>query len=108
MIIEHRTYRLKVGAIPAYLEHVGGEGIAIQKRHLQNLVGYFFSDIGPLNQIIHIWAFESYEDRDSKRAALAKDPEWIAFAPKIQVLIEEMESRILRPTPFSPQSKGSQ
>lgn len=105
MIVEHRTYRLKVGAAPAYLEHVGKEGIAIQRRHLGHLVGYFVSDIGPLNQIVHIWAFDSVDDRDRRRAALAADPEWIAFVPKIQVLIEAMESSILKPAAFSPRLK---
>ncbi len=102
MIFEQRTYRLKVGATAAYLDHVSRRGISIQKRHLENLVGYFTSEIGPLNQIVHIWAYENLEDRERKRAALAADPEWIAFVPNIQVLIETMENVILKPTSFSP------
>ena len=34
--------------------------------------------------------------------ALAQDARWVAFAPKIQALIEEMENKILKPAPFSP------
>lgn len=102
MFYELRTYRLKVGAVPAYIQAVQEEGLAIQKRHLGQLIGYFTTDIGTLNQIVHLWAFDSLDDRDRRRTALLMDPAWLAFLPRLQVLIEEMECRILRPTPFSP------
>jgi hypothetical protein len=102
VIYEERTYRLKTGRVPEYLRHVEQEGIAIQRGHLGQLVGYFSTDIGPLNQIVHIWAFESLDDRARRRAALWQDPAWQAFLPKIQALIETMESKILKPAPFSP------
>lgn len=59
MLYEIRTYRLKNGAIPEYLKVVGEIGITIQKKHLGNLIGYFSSEIGPINEIVHIWAFEA-------------------------------------------------
>lgn len=102
MIYEMRTYRLKTGAVPAYLAHVGGEGLAIQKGHLGSLVGYFSTEIGPLNEIVHIWAYESLDDRAARRARLAADPLWRDFLPKIQALIEVMETKILTPAAFSP------
>ena len=102
MFYELRTYRLKIGAVPAYIQLVQEEGLAIQKRHLGQLVGYFSTDIGALNQIVHLWAFESLDDRDRRHAALLMDPLWKAFLPKLQILIEEMECKILKPMPFSP------
>lgn len=104
MLYEMRTYRLRTGAVPAYVKLVAEEGIAIQQAHLGNLVGYFSSDIGPLNEIVHIWAYESLDDRAARRAALNADPAWLAFLPKIQALIEVMENKILLPTSFSPLS----
>lgn len=102
MIYEHRTYRLKNGAVPEYLRVVEDEGIAIQRHHLGTLVGYFTTEIGPLNEITHIWAFTDLEDRARRRAALTADPAWLAFLPKIRSLIEEGQNRILKPTGFSP------
>jgi hypothetical protein len=102
MIYEHRLYRLKNGSVPEYLRAVEREGIAIQKRHLGQLVGYFTTEIGPLNEIIHIWGFADLEDRARRRAALLADPAWQAFLPKIRDLIEEGSNRILKPAPFSP------
>jgi|SRR5690349_9714166 len=102
MFYEVRTYRIKTGAVPAYLKLVEEEGIELQKRYLGQLVGYFYSEIGPLNQIVHIWAYPSLDERERRRAALAEDADWRAFAPKIQVLMEEMESKIMKPVSFSP------
>ena len=102
MIYEMRTYRMKVGTVPAYLKLVEQEGIAVQKSHLGHLVGYFFSEIGALNEIVHIWAYADLNDREARRAALAADPRWQVFLPKIQALIETMDNKILKPASFSP------
>ena len=102
MFYEIRTYRLKNGAIPDYLKVVGEEGIAIQTRHLGNLVGYFSSEIGPINEIVHIWGFTSLDDRQARRARLMADPAWRAFLPKIRDLIVTADTKIMTPAPFSP------
>ena len=60
-----------------------------------------------MNEIVHIWAYASLDDRERRRAALAR-PRWVAFIPKIQALIEEMESKILKPAPFSPLPERSE
>jgi len=100
MIFEIRTYRLKTGATPDYLRLIGEECIAIQKSHLGRLVGYFHSDIGPLNEIVHIWAFADVVDREHRRQALLDDPKWRALLPRIQSHIETMENKIMKPAPF--------
>lgn len=102
MFYEIRTYQLKNGAIPDYLKVVEDEGIAIQARHLGSLVAYFHSEIGPLNEIVHIWAYASLDDRQARRARLMADPEWLAFLPKIRDLIVSGDNKIMKPARFSP------
>ena len=102
MFYEIRTYRLKNGAISDYLKVVGQEGIAIQKRHLGKLIGYFFSEIGPINEIVHIWGFESLDDRQARRMRLAADPAWQKFLPKIRDRIVTADTKIMTPAAFSP------
>jgi hypothetical protein len=102
MYYEIRTYRLKNGAIPAYLRAVEETGIAIQKKYLGTLVGYFFSEIGPINEIVHIWAFQNLDDREERRSRLMADADWQAFLPKIRDLIEVAENKIMKPAAFSP------
>ncbi|WP_312794626.1 NIPSNAP family protein [Tianweitania sp.] len=102
MLYEIRTYRLKNGSGPEYLKAVGESGIAIQKQHLGSLVGYFSSEIGPLNEIVHIWAYESLDERQRRRSLLAADPQWQAFLPRIRDLIVTADSKIMTPASFSP------
>ncbi|CAM5187608.1 hypothetical protein CDEF62S_04768 [Castellaniella defragrans] len=102
MLYEVRTYQLRNGGIPEYLKVVGQQGIAIQKRHLGQLIAYFHSEIGPINEIMHIWGFASLDDRQARRAALAADPEWQAFLPKIRDLIVIGNNKIMSAADFSP------
>ncbi len=102
MIVEQRTYTLHPGKVPEYLRHYESEGMAIQTRILGRMVGYFTTEIGPLNQIIHMWGYDSFEERSKRRAQMAADPGWKAYIAKIQPLIQTQETKILIPTSFSP------
>ena len=49
---------------------------------------------------VFLWAFESWEDRARRRAALAADPAWPAYRAKNQPRIVHQETRIMQPPPF--------
>jgi len=102
MLYEERTYTLKPGSLAAYLKTYEAEGLAVQKAILGNLVGYFSTEFGTLNQVVHIWAYESLDERARRRSKLWQDPAWLAYAAKIIPLVEKMENRLLVPAPFSP------
>jgi hypothetical protein len=101
MIIEERMYTLHPGAMRSFLEMVENEGLAIQKGYLGVPLGYFTTETGELNKVIHLWQFDSMGDRELKRARLAQDSRWAAFVGKVLPLIVHMENRVLVPTPFS-------
>jgi hypothetical protein len=105
MIVEMRTYTLKPGVTPQYFKMYEEEGMAIQRPVLGRLLGYYFTEIGPLNQIIHMWAYDNLQDRADRRAKLGADPKWQAYVKKIVELIETQESRILHPAPILPDPK---
>ncbi len=102
MIVEMRTYTLRAGEMANYLKLYEAEGLAAQTRILGRLLGYYSSETGDLNQLIHLWGYEDFTDRQRRRAALYDDPDWLAYVPKIFPLIISQESRILSPTRFSP------
>lgn len=102
MIVEERIYRIRAGQLRTYLALVRDEGLAIQRPTLGNLIGYFVTEIGPLNHVVHLWGYDSLEERTRRRAELAAKPEWQAFTVKLTATIESMENRILVPTDFSP------
>lgn len=102
MIVEQRTYTLEIGGAPKYLELYEAEGLAIQRAILGRMVGYFSTDIGALHQIVHMWAYKDYAEREQRRAKLGADPQWKAYIPKVRALQIAQENKILIPAPFSP------
>jgi NIPSNAP len=102
MIVEQRTYRLQPGSVRDYLQTYEQEGLPLQLKYLGRLIGYFHTDIGPLSEVVHLWAYDDLNDRSARRAALSADPAWQAYAPKIFRFIVAQENKILVPAPFSP------
>lgn len=102
MIVEERIYTLHVGTLPEYLNLYEQEGMAIQRRILGNMLGYFTCEIGTQNQVVHLWGYESFEDRAERRVLLFRDEGWKAYFAKIRPLIVHQENKLLTPAPFSP------
>lgn len=102
MIVEERIYRIKPGRLADYLRLVREEGLAIQQPILGNLIGYFHTEIGPLNHVVHLWGYADLNDRTERRKRLAADPAWQTFIVKLTETIDTLENRILVPTDFSP------
>ena len=98
MIYEIRSYRLKPGSV-AEVEKRFGEAYESRKKHSE-LTGFFHTEVGPLNQIVHIWGYPNLEARGAVRAAASKEANW---PPKIQEFITAMQSEIVVPFPGSPE-----
>lgn len=106
MIVEERIYTCYCAKAAQYVEMYQAEGLAIQRPILGHLVGYFTSEMGELNQVVHLWAYESHEDRGERRARLLSDPAWKAYAAKVQPLVLTQQNKILIPAAFSPWADG--
>ena len=102
MIAEMRTYTLYPGKVGPYMALYEAEGLAVQTRILGRLLGYYSTEIGDVNQVVHLWAYDSFEERLKRRAALFADPTWLAYIPKIVGMLVTQESKILNPARFSP------
>lgn len=103
MIFEQRTYTVVHGTMDDYLERYERLGLPVQLRHLERLLGFFVSEIGPLNQVVHIWVYDSLSDRERRRAAMDADPDWQAFKQTNRGSFTAQEVKILRGAPFCPQ-----
>ena len=97
MIFEMRTYLMKPGSIPKVAE-LFGAGMPARTK-LSRFGGFWHTEVGTLNQIIHVWPYKDLNERDHTRAEAVRTGVW---PPKIQDNILEMESKILHPAPFSP------
>lgn len=100
MLVEMRTYTAHPGKWRDYLQLYEAEGLAVQKRILGRLVGYYTTEFGELNQIVHLWAYLDLNERADRRAALLQDPQWQAYVARMLPLLQRQESKILTPTRF--------
>jgi len=100
MYVEDRVYTLHPGKVPEYLKHYESEGMAVQLRHLPHMVGYYFSEIGPQNTLVHLWAYDDLNQREKCRAAMQADPAWQAYVQKTRPLVVTQETRMLKAAPF--------
>ena len=101
MILEQRDYHVFTGKLNELVGLYESEGIALQKEHLGGFVGAFTVEIGAPSTYVHLWRYDSFAERDERRARLQADPRWKAFLAKVQPLIHTQQNRILVPTSFS-------
>ncbi len=97
MIIEMRTYTLRPGTL-VEVEKRFGEALPIREKH-GKLAAFWHTEVGPLNQIIHVWTYDSFEQRAAVRVASQKEEGW---PPPIREFITDQATEVFHPAPFSP------
>lgn len=97
MIYEFRTYTLHPRTLPEFLKRFGDALEARQK--LSPLAAFWYTEIGPLNQVVHVWPYENALERSKIRADAVKRGIW---PPKTQEFMVDSRSELLLPLPYSP------
>jgi hypothetical protein len=98
--IDHRIYTIKPRGMAEFIDVFDHLAMPIQLRYLGVPVAFYMSDIGALNQVVHLWGYESIADYDERRTARDNDPEWPAYLQASAHLIVAQESRIIRRVEF--------
>jgi len=102
VIVEQRDYHVFTGKLNELVRLYEEEGIAIQQEILGGLIGVFTTDVGALSTFTSMWGYDSFAEREQRRARLQADDRWREFLARIQPLIHTQQNRILLPTAFSP------
>lgn len=101
-IYEMRIYNLYVGKLGQAVELYRSEGWPALEKYQDKLIGYFTSDVGTLNQLVHLWRFDDDADRRRHWAAVFADDAFMAFAGKLRPLVLSQENRLLLSAPWGP------
>lgn len=96
MIFEVRTYRLKPRMVPGFIDAFG-EAYENGRKQLSELAAFFYTEVGPLNEVMHIWKYDDLGQRDQVRAAAVESGVW---PPKVTEMVYQMNTEIFRPFPF--------
>ena len=92
-----RTYTLKPGTVPAF-EARFAEALP-HRLKFSPLGAFWHSEVGVLNQVIHVWPYEDLNDRERISREARAGGGW---PPKVHEFIVSQESKILAAAPFSP------
>ena len=101
MIVEMRTYRIKTGELNNFISIYDKEIRELHTKTLGNQLGFFYTEIGNLNEVIHLYGYDSFEDRNTRRKTLSKMPEFQSYLLKVKDLIIDMNNKLITPTEFS-------
>lgn len=97
MIVEMRTYLLRPGSAQAaedlFEKHLP------HRSPLSPMGGLWHTLTGQLNTVVHLWPYETIQQRCDIRDAMWQPPKW---PPPLRPYLVEMDSVIVQPAPFSP------
>src|SRR5438309_1934058 len=98
MLYEIRTYGIAPGS-QAEVEKRFGEAYEYRKKY-SALTAFWHTEIGPLNEIVHVWAYSSLDARARLRDEARQKGVWPPPGGGDRLLTQE--NKILLPAAFSP------
>src|SRR5204862_3836385 len=103
VIVEMRTYTLQPGTVPQFEERFAAALPARAK--VSPLAAFWHTEVGPLNQVIHVWPYEDLGERTRLRDQATKLDGW---PPNVREFVVDQASQIFIPAPFSPKLEPRQ
>jgi hypothetical protein len=104
MIYDFRMYTLKPGGTLEYMAAVKEVALPLREKHGIKLAGWYYSDIGDLNQVVHIWAYRDHEHMEKAKAEVSNSAEWKEkYVPRVRPLIVAQKTYIMLSPDFAPQ-----
>jgi hypothetical protein len=110
MIYELRTYTLRPGTLADMVKAASTVSRDIRGDNYGKLEGYWSTEIGPLNQVLHLWSYKDYDERTRLRADLSKNPRWGSeYLPLIRGLLMRQDIRLMNAliAPIAPATTGN-
>ena len=82
--------------MPEFLDVFDRLAIPVLLRCLGAPLGFYPSLVGPLNQVVHLWGYETLADYEARSARRDSDPDWPAYLQASGHLIVAQENRLVR------------
>ena len=96
-----RMYDFNPGDVPKYMEAVREVALKIREDHGVKLAGWYYTDIGHLNRVVHIWAYNDYAHFEKAREAVRSDPRWEGeYVPRVRGLVVKQQDMIMKGADF--------
>ena len=105
-VLDMRTYTIRPRGVPEFVRLWEELMLPVALKHWGKPAAFYVTEIGPLNQVIHIWEFESLAHLEHCRAAIAADPASARYLAATDGMIVAQEDRIVRRVNFKALATG--
>ncbi|MGH8429176.1 MAG: NIPSNAP family protein [Solimonas sp.] len=95
-LVDHRVYTIRLRKMNEFLEVFDRLAMPILLQTLGNPVGMYASHVGPLNQFVHLWAYQDLADYEQRCNARDTHPDFPAYLSASEHLITAQETRLIR------------
>ncbi len=96
------TLKIAHADMREFLDILGNQIVPVADRHGMKLIGSWQAIVGNMEEITDIWAFEDMEHFSRAIGSLAKDPDVQAALERVRCLVQNENTKLLLPVPFSP------
>ena len=102
-IYEVCTDELKPGGVPDYLACVREVALPIVERYGVKPAGWYYTEIGTLNRVLHIWAYRDWAHLRESRRQSRSEPRWLdEHLPRVRERVVAQHCQLMHAADFSP------
>ena len=96
-----RTYDIAMGKTPEYMAAVREIALPVRESYGVKLAGWYYTDIGALNKVVHIWAYRDYAHFEEAREAFRTDERWVNdYVPRVKGIVLRQENQLMLASDF--------
>ncbi len=97
-IVDHRVYTIPARKVGEFIEVFDRLAMPVLLQTLGHPLGFWTSLVGPLNQFVHQWGYDSLADYEQRCAARDAHPDFAKYMAASGHLIVAQETRLIKRT----------
>ena len=95
-LVDHRIYTIALRKMPEFIEVFDRLAMPILLETLGHPIGFYVSHVGPQNQFIHMWGYDSLTDYEKRCHARDTHPNFSEYLKASGHLITAQETRLIK------------
>lgn len=95
-LVDHRIYTVAPRKMGEFIEVFDRLAMPILLETLGHPLGFWTSLVGPQNQFVHLWGYDSLADYETRCRARDSHPDFPAYLAASGHLIVTQETRLIR------------
>lgn len=101
LLVDHRVYTIKLRKMAEFLDVFDRLAMPVLVQTLGHPIGFWTSVVGPQNQFVHLWGYDSLTDYERRSQARDAHPDFPAYLAASEHLIVAQETRLIRRVAFT-------